>query len=160
MATSACAQYLQRRRQTWFVNVEVPPSPRGTIGRKRLQRTTGTRDLAKAEAMKWRIVAELKDQIARAKRGETAVTEEALEFRSEWLAARTKEEREDLLLWGIGEKADDIRGEPLSEQRDPRDIVGPRSKRKTAFTPESLACLARLPSRSYSAPVIGCRIVH
>jgi len=109
-------KYLERRRQTWFVSVEVPPSLRPILG-KRLKKTTGTRDLQLAEARKWAIVAELKAQIARAKSGTATLTDEALQFRKEFLAAKTEDDREGV-LWAIDARASELRGDPLSEQPD------------------------------------------
>lgn len=109
-------KYLELRRQTWFVSVEVPPSLRPVLGR-RLKKTTGTRDLQLAEARKWAIVAELKGQIARVKSGATTLTDEALQFRKEFLAAKTEDDREGV-LWAIDDRASQLRGDPLSEQTD------------------------------------------
>lgn len=61
-------RYLVRRRQTWFVVVEVPPSLQAKLGR-RLKRTLRTHDLHVARAGRWRVLAELKDRIEAARRG-------------------------------------------------------------------------------------------
>ena len=61
-------RYLQQRRQTWFVVVEVPPSLRAKLGR-RVKRTLRTRDVNVARARRWRVVADIQAQFEAARRG-------------------------------------------------------------------------------------------
>jgi integrase len=60
-------RYLQLRRQTWFVVVEVPPSLRGKLGR-RIKRTLRTRDISLARARRWQAVADIQAQFEVARR--------------------------------------------------------------------------------------------
>jgi integrase len=73
-------RYLLRQDQTWSVVVEVPPSLRPILGR-RLKKTLGTRDVFLARAKRWRVVAELKECIAAARRG--SGLSEAMAYREE-----------------------------------------------------------------------------
>lgn len=56
-------RWLEKRRQGWYVVVEVPPSLRAAIGRKRLRKTLGTTDLAEARKRRWPVVQEFKSHI-------------------------------------------------------------------------------------------------
>src|SRR2546421_96096 len=57
-------QHLERRRLTWYARVEVPPSLRRSVGKKRLIQSLKTRDLHIANVRKWEVVARLKQRIA------------------------------------------------------------------------------------------------
>jgi integrase len=75
-------RYLQLRRQTWFVVVEVPPSLRAKLGR-RIKRTLRTRDANLARARRWQAVADIQAQFEAARRGVQGDPQrlEALELR-------------------------------------------------------------------------------
>ena len=75
-------QYLQQRRQGWYVVVEVPPSLRSKLGR-RIKRSLKTRDINLARARKWKALADIKAQIEAARRGVQGdpLRMEALELR-------------------------------------------------------------------------------
>lgn len=74
---------LLRQRQTWFVVVEVPPSLRERLGKRRIKKTLSTRDIHVARARRWKVVAEIRDQIeaARKRRDGDPLMQEAMEFR-------------------------------------------------------------------------------
>jgi integrase len=94
-------RYLMRQRQCWFVSVEVPPSLRGALGR-RLKRTLQTRDVAVARACRYRVVAELKALIEKARKGPQGdpLWTEALSWRD---SLKTAEEADGEAGWGPSE---------------------------------------------------------
>jgi integrase len=55
--------YLVKRRQTWYVNVRVPPKLEPIIGKQNLQRSLKTRDLAQANLLKHAVIHEFKSFI-------------------------------------------------------------------------------------------------
>lgn len=55
--------YLIKRRQTWYVNVRVPPIIEPIIGKQNLQRSLKTRDLSIANRRKLSVVSEFKNYI-------------------------------------------------------------------------------------------------
>lgn len=83
-------QYLQQRRQTWYVRIAVPPSLRAAVGKQHLIKSTGTRSLSKARASRWGILAELKAELAAAQgqQGGSSTVHEALVWRANLEAAR------------------------------------------------------------------------
>jgi integrase len=83
--------YLERRRASWEVVVDVPPSLREAVGRKRLRKGLGTRDKHIAEARKPRALLELHRRIDDARRKLPAtdpVMAEAMAWRETITAAR------------------------------------------------------------------------
>lgn len=54
---------LLKRGNTWFVRVAVPRSLQGAVGRREVQRTTGTTDIRTAERRKHAIIAAIKNEI-------------------------------------------------------------------------------------------------
>lgn len=58
---------LKLRHLTWFVRVTVPPSVRDVIGKSELVRSLKTRDLREANRRKHAVIAELLEEIERAK---------------------------------------------------------------------------------------------
>ena len=64
-------RYIERRRQTYYAVVEIPPSLRLTLGKKRLLKSLETRDLAVARDRRWEVVAALKKEIEVARAGHT-----------------------------------------------------------------------------------------
>lgn len=87
-------RYLIRQRQTWFAVVEVPPSVRPKLGKRRLKRTLSTRDLHVARARRFRVVADLKAEIEAVRRGAapTTISDEALAWREALAAADAGED--------------------------------------------------------------------
>jgi integrase len=77
--TSGDLRYLLRQGHTWSVVVEVPRPLRHILGR-RLKRSLGTRDVFLARAKRWRVLAELADQIEAAR---TGTRNQAMAFRGE-----------------------------------------------------------------------------
>ncbi len=65
----ADTRYLEQRRQGYYAVVEVPPSMRPAIGRKRLRRSLKTRSLETARKRRWQVVAELRAAIDAARPG-------------------------------------------------------------------------------------------
>ena len=84
-------QYLQKHGNQWRVVVKVPAKAKAILGKAHLKAPLHTDSLPRAEALKWPIVAKLKEEIAQAERradmaargGIDAVTAEALEWRRE-----------------------------------------------------------------------------
>ena len=56
-------QHLVRRKQNWYVRVAVPRSLWNAVGRREVQRPTGTSDLKQAERRKHAIIAAIRDEI-------------------------------------------------------------------------------------------------
>jgi integrase len=112
-------QYLQRRRQGWYVVVEVPPSLRDKLGR-RIKRSLKTRDINLARTRKWKALADIKARIEAARRGVKGdpLRMEALELR-EVLAAEIKrsEDRASDIDW------DDPEAPAIYENRRTDDLV-------------------------------------
>ena len=86
-------RWLVRRRQTWFVVVEVPPSLRAKLGR-RIKRTLRTRDINVARARRFAAIAAIRAQIEAARKGQEGdpITLEARAFREALLEARNSAE--------------------------------------------------------------------
>jgi integrase len=119
---------LQRRRQTWFVRLVVPPHLRSIVGRRELIRTTKTHDLATANRVKHGIIADLQRElnaaqlnrelspesadyvIAAAREARTAVTTGTPEGDAERGLDATIEKHLDLLREKHGE--DPVTGDP------------------------------------------------
>jgi integrase len=70
MAGSTTGKFLQRRGLSWYVRVRVPVSLQHKVGNTHLRRALGTQDKREAERRKWKVVAELKAQLERLRRGE------------------------------------------------------------------------------------------
>lgn len=79
----ACGR-LFKRRQTWFLEVAVPPLARYAVGKTKLVRTLGTRDKNEAQRRRASLFAKLRQQIRDAQRGAAPVTimQEAIADRS------------------------------------------------------------------------------
>lgn len=58
---------MERRRSSWYVWIDVPPSLRETIGRRRLRKTTGTTDVVLARLKRGAILTELRGRIEAAR---------------------------------------------------------------------------------------------
>ena len=86
----ADTRYLVLRRQTYYVAVEVPPSVRPNLGKKRLVVSLRTRSLATAQARRWDVIAALRRQIQAARPGREGdrLIEDALFLREAYEAAR------------------------------------------------------------------------
>jgi integrase len=92
---------LERRRSTWYVWIDVPPSLRSIIGRRRLRKTTGTTDEALARLRRGAILTELKTRIEAARKvnpnsPEANITAKALEWRKEIEGTLDTVKRHDL----------------------------------------------------------------
>jgi integrase len=77
--------YLTKRGNIWLAQIKVPQALRPIIGKAHLRKSLGTDSLTRANALKFRAVAELKEQLAAAGRVEQKAAEgrvkEALEWR-------------------------------------------------------------------------------
>jgi len=92
--------YLEQRRASYEAVRDVPPSLRAAVGRKRLRKGLGTRDLHLARARLLKALVELDGQIQDAARGHPQsdpVTAEALALRESTLAIKAG----DLAGWAI-----------------------------------------------------------
>ena len=120
-------RYIERRRQTYYAVVEVPPSLRQVLGKKRLLKSLETRELAVARDRRWAVVASLKKQIEEARSGSqpspvvppsdhkpdnVRLIEEALRWR-EAIAqeGRSSEPGQVKAVDALDERADQIRRE-------------------------------------------------
>jgi integrase len=89
---------LEQRRLGWYAVIEVPPSLRPVLGRKRLRKSLGTRDIQLARLRRHAVVGDLKAIIERARRqAGGGLTDEALEYRKAIAAARDVEQQADVL---------------------------------------------------------------
>lgn len=90
MLDMAGNQYLQKRRQTWYVRVPIPPTLRPLYGGKEcLIRSLKTRDLTEARYLRHEAVAEIQREfrVKRTGKPPEAVLEEALKLREAILRA-------------------------------------------------------------------------
>ena len=131
------ARHIERIRLGLYAVVEVPPSLRKAVGRKRLRKTLATRDMVTAKARVFAVVAELKGQIEAARQATTGdkAADEARALRKALRAATASEAvsvRET-----IDDRAYELRGDPIGDapgvpssdyEYDPE-----REKRATAF---------------------------
>lgn len=74
------ATHLKRRHQTWYVRLAVPPELQKRLGRTEIVRSLRTRDLREANRRKHRVLAELKEFLARAEANATLPPEAAESF--------------------------------------------------------------------------------
>jgi integrase len=102
---------LQKRRQTWFVRVVVPPHLRGIVGRRELIRTTKTHDLAVANRVKHGIIAELQRELNAAQLNRELPPESA-----DYVLAAAREAREAVAK-GIAQEGDAERGLDVAIER-------------------------------------------
>jgi hypothetical protein len=112
-------KFIEQRRNGFYAVVEVPPSLRAAVGRKRLRKTLSTSDMATAKLRVWGVVADLKAQIDAARQTTTgdAVKDEARALRATLLAAKASKEEEHLRGF-IEDRAREILGGPTQETRD------------------------------------------
>jgi integrase len=68
MSTS---KFLQKRGQSYYVRVRVPPSLQSAVGNTHIRRALHTKSKGEAERRKWRAVAEIKAYLDRLQRGES-----------------------------------------------------------------------------------------
>ena len=111
---------VEQRGETFYAVVEIPPSLRPAMGgKKRLRKTLGTNDPALARVKSFRVVADLKEQIATAKGplNGGAILDEARALRSEMKEASPEEAQSVLGI--IAELAHHRLGKPVSPSPDP-----------------------------------------
>jgi integrase len=131
------AGYIERRRNGLYAVVEVPPSLREAVGRKRLRKTLATADMVTAKARVWAVVAELKGQIEAARQATTGdiATDEARALRKALRDAAPGEAAS--LRETIDARADALRGDPIGNARgvpsSDYEFDPEREKRATAF---------------------------
>src|SRR5687767_13773907 len=113
-------KYLERHGNQWRVQVKVPFKARPVLGKARLVVALGTDSLANANRLKHRIIADLKDTIARAeaeadqraRRGQDPLVDEALTWRAEIQAEEAEQSLDDEprpVLWSVLEdRAEEI----------------------------------------------------
>ena len=102
---------LEQRGPTWYVVLDVPPSLRDVVGRKRLRKSTGTTDKLKARLKRDAILGEFRAAIERARRGGVqGWHQEALAWRQEIAALDDNDERGNLEL-ALQDKAEAIERE-------------------------------------------------
>ena len=131
------AGYIERRRNGLYAVVEVPPSLREAVGRKRLRKTLATADMVTAKARVWAVVAELKGQIEAARQATTGdmVTDEARALRKALRDAPPSEAAS--LRETIDDRAYALRGDPIGDARgvpsSDYEFDPERERRATAF---------------------------
>jgi len=62
-------RYLQRLGHTWFVRVKVPRKLQALVNNTHIRKALGTRDLDKANELKWGYVKAIKASFVRIARG-------------------------------------------------------------------------------------------
>ena len=131
------ARNIERRRNGLYAVVEVPPSLRKAIGKKRLKRTLETRDMVTAKARVFAVVAEFKAVIEAARQATTGdmVTDEARALRKALRDAPPSEAASLRDL--IADRADALRGDPIGDApgvpSSDYEFDPEREKRATAF---------------------------
>ncbi|MCZ8100732.1 MAG: hypothetical protein O9972_22825 [Burkholderiales bacterium] len=138
-------RYIERRRQTYYAVVEVPPSLRLTLGKKRLLKSLETRDLAIARDRRWAVVAALKKQIEEARGGADVTTlspiprhkpdnarliEEALRWRETIAAEGPYSEPDEVKAVDLLED----RAEQIKDDRDRDAFIGVATGTSTPVT--------------------------
>lgn len=129
--------HIEQRRNGFYAVVEVPPSLREAVGRKRLRKTLATTDKATAKARVWQVVAELKAQIAEARHVAEGgkVKDEARTIRDA-LRNAPAEDAGNLREY-IADRAYAIRGKPISDSAalpsDEPEFEPGREKQAEAF---------------------------
>ncbi len=93
----ADTRFLVLRRQTYYVAVEVPPSIRPNLGKKRLVRTLKTRSLETAQRRRWDVIADLRREIEAARSGQAGdpVVARAMFYRDAYAAAEKADEESE-----------------------------------------------------------------
>ena len=112
------AGYIERRPGgSLCAVVEVPPSLREAVGRKRLRKTLATRDMATAKSRVWAVVAELEGQIEAARRANTGdkAADEARALRKALRGATASEAAS--LCDHVDDRAHALRGDPIGDLR-------------------------------------------
>lgn len=90
-------QYLQKRRQGWYVRVAVPLPLRPILRKQAIVKSLGTRDLREAQRRRWEARAEIERMFsaARSDKPPEEIMKEALEFRSRFLATNANTPLDD-----------------------------------------------------------------
>ncbi|MCK1531165.1 tyrosine-type recombinase/integrase [Bradyrhizobium sp. 182] len=112
-------RYLELNGTKWRVVVAVPRPLHAVLGTK-LKRTLNTTSLALANRLKWAIVSEFQEEIARASTGKTdgsgkavdPITAEALALRESIEQAADDRARQDVIEY-VARRADEIAGDPI-----------------------------------------------
>lgn len=126
MAVSRTAdkRYLEMHGNRWRVVLTVPEKARAVIGKTKLRQPLPTDSLAKANALKWQVVAQFQAQIERAlapeDRRETALY--LAQMRKDAKASGGDGEPEELV---IDAHIDEIAGTPIGTDRDGQPIFDP-----------------------------------
>lgn len=115
----ADSKYLEKHGEKWRVTVPVPRSLHSVLGTK-LKRPLNTDSLSTANLLKHAVIAELRQEIARAASGKTdstgksddRLTAEALALRASIEQATDDRERQDVIDY-IATRADEIAGDPV-----------------------------------------------
>jgi integrase len=109
------AGHIEKRRNGYYAVVEVPPSLREIVGRKRLRKTLATTERATAKARVWAVVADLKARIEAARQIATgdAVKDEARTLRAALRLAASEEA--ESLREAINDRASELRGDPIGD---------------------------------------------
>jgi integrase len=120
--------YLTKRGNTYLAQVKVPRALRPIIGKAHLRKSLGTDSLARANALKHRAVAELKEQLAAAGKVEQRQADgrvrEALEWRQDIEQAKeidrqtlpSEEGQHDLMTGLLADRAQEIEDKEGSQQ--------------------------------------------
>ncbi|MFY9626989.1 MAG: DUF6538 domain-containing protein, partial [Methylocystis sp.] len=127
--------YIEKRRNGYYAVVEVPPSLRKAVGRKRLRKTLATPDKVTAKARVWAVVADLKAQIEAARQATMgdAAQDEARALRTA-LRSATSPDEDETLRDVIADRANELRGDPIgNDLLTGYEFDAERERRATAF---------------------------
>jgi len=117
-------RYIHKRRQGWYVAVEIPPAlPSAFGGKRRIIRSLKTRDVEEARRRRWTALRDAKAEIASVRRGYMPgeVLDEALRWRTDVEDLRAKGDDETA---GVVEGLISDRAEEIDHKRGEAAAVG------------------------------------
>lgn len=103
--------HLEWHRGQVRVVVAVPRSLQSSLGKTKLKAPLGTDSPARAEALKWAVIGQLKAQIAAAAKPGDKLVSEALSWREELANDRVEDSTTDLLLTERAQEIEEAQGE-------------------------------------------------
>ena len=118
-------RFLERHGGKWRVVIPVPRNLQKKLGKTKLKRGLRTDSLVIANALKWSVIAELKQHLRLEARGTAAppLLAEALMMREALGQDESDGQSEFGVLDAIGMRADELAGEPIDQDRETGDPI-------------------------------------